>query len=393
MFPDRPPPVDARDRPLLKPLSSLGKSTSVTGSVSFLRRTEYITSHRNEKIDGAGILRPNSNPKTPSRRTQAPKASEPEKKDPEAMLRAIEKSFNLAYPQDAYTGPDSKQHIRGAEIAKAEKDAWERPQHPTKPGVTLLDSYPLIPDLDAFPDGGSYLMLKYQTNPVPSTTTYDTRLDSMILYPIDQSADRKAEFEAAKEAWRLDPGDNKPEPTEIADFIAFLPESTDDLPNLKRKFSVYDADNDSHDLYPYSASDAQFDEPHFKLNRLRAYETYQQTGGPDSLWHDSIAIALHDADPKTRDRGNQNPRAPKRQKAAYMYPIVHKTLLRSRRAAAPLGTNLGMRRVIQQQQQQQDDESLLDQIELRIGEPNEKEARMMNEARRAMRSINVGEEE
>ena len=71
----------------------------------------------------------------------------------------------------------------------------------------------------------------------------------MLLYPIDQSAERKAEHEAAREAWRINPGD-KPEPAEIADFVAFLPESADDIPNLKRKFSVYDADNDSIDLYP-----------------------------------------------------------------------------------------------------------------------------------------------
>jgi hypothetical protein len=389
MFADRPAPVDARDRPLLKPLSSLGKSTSVTGSVSFLRRTEYITSHRGEK-DASGILRP-SNSKTPPRRSQQPKVPEPEKKDPEAMLRAIEKSFNLAYPQDAYTGPDSTEHIRGSEITKAEKEAWERPRHPTKAGLTLLDSYPLIPDLDAFPDGGSYLIIKYQTNPVSTTTTYDPRLDHMLLYPIDQSAERKAEHEAAKEAWRINPG-NKPEPAEIADFVAFLPESLDDIPNLKRKFSVYDADNDSKDLYPHSAADSQFDEPHFKFNRLRAYETYQQTGSPDNLWHDSIAITLHDADQWAENRNGMNPNAPKRQKAAYMYPVVHKMSLRSRRAAAPLGTNMGMRRIVQQQQQQQDDESLMDQVELRINDPNETELSLMNEKRSAMRPVAVEEE-
>jgi RNA polymerase II-associated factor 1 len=391
MFPDRPPPVDARDRALLKPLSSLGKSSSVTGSVSFLRRTEYITSHRGEKNDGSSVLRSNSASKASSRRAAAPKVSEPAKKDPEAMLRAIEKSFNLAYPHDAYTGPDSVQRFRGAEVSKGEKDAWERPRHPTKPGVTLLDSYPLIPDLDALPDGGSYLILKYQTNPVASTKTYDSRLDYMLLYPIEPSAEKKAELEAAQEAWRLDPG-NKPEPMEVADFVAFLPENAGMIPNLKRKYSVYDADNDSPELYTTPASESQFEEPHFKFTRVRAYETYQQTGSHDSRWHDSVAIALHDADHDKQGPNAKHSNAPKRQKAAYMYPIVQKTSMRPRRAAAPVGTNMAMRSLMQRQQQQEDDETMLDQMEVRIGDPNDEERGKIDEARRAMDPVIDGEE-
>jgi RNA polymerase II-associated factor 1 len=370
MFADKSPPVDARDRALLKPLSSLGKTNAVTGSVSFLRRTEYITNQRRDAI--VNVLRPNNASKASSRRAAAPKVPEPTNKDPEAMLRAIEKSFNLAYPHEAYTGTDSVQRIRGAEISKAEKDAWERPQHPTKPGVTLLDSYPLIPDHEALPEGGSHLILKYQTNPVSSTKIYDSRLDYMLLYPLEASADKLAELQAAQAAWKLNPG-NKPEPMEVHDFVACLPEDAEMIPNLKRKYSVYDAENSSPDLYTSSAAKSNIGVPHFKFARVRAYETYQQTGSADSSWHDSVAIALHDPDYNKQGPHTKHPNAPKRQKAAYMYPIVQKTSMRPRRAAAPVGTNMAMRSIMQRQQQQEDDATLLDEMQVRIGESKDEE--------------------
>jgi RNA polymerase II-associated factor 1 len=378
MFPDKPPPVDARDRALLKPLSSLGKSNAVTGSVSFLRRTEYITSHRVDRNDASNVLRSNNASKASSRRAATPKVSEPAKKDPEAMLRAIEKSFNLAYPHEAYTGTDSVHRVRGAEISKAEKDAWERPQHPTKPGVTLLDSYPLIPDHEALPEGGSHLILKYQTNPVASTKTYDSRLDYMLLYPLEASADKIAELQAAQAAWKLNPG-NKPEPMEVHDFVACLPDKAGMIPNLKRKYSVYDADNDSPELYSAPASESNIGEPHFKFTRVRAYETYQQTGNADNSWHDTVAIALHDPDYNKQGPYPKHPNAPKRQKAAYMYPIALKTSMRPRRAAAPVGTNMAMRSLMQRQQQQEDDATLLDEMQVRIGEPKVEERGSIDE--------------
>ncbi|KAH0296798.1 Paf1 complex protein, partial [Aureobasidium melanogenum] len=45
MAQDPPPSLHPKDRALLKPLSALGKPTAMNNGVSFLRRTEYISSN------------------------------------------------------------------------------------------------------------------------------------------------------------------------------------------------------------------------------------------------------------------------------------------------------------------------------------------------------------
>jgi hypothetical protein len=341
MFPDKPPPIDPKDRALLKPLAALGKnsSTGPANSVSFLRRTEYMTSLGN-KVDGNSVLRSMNSRSQPIRRgQQQPVRKEPEafKKDPANILRAVEKGFNLAYPRDAYIGDGDKSgRAKGADITAAEKEAWERPRHPTKPNLKLLDSYPVLPDLDAIPDSGSYIVFKYQTNPVKSTSTYDQRLDSMILYPLPPTGEQQSAFEAQLEEHTANPtGVLKPTMPAV-DFMAFIPEGGDDvetarenLSKLKRKFDVFDADHDADDLYPHPAGD-DHPNPHFKFDKLRAYETYQLTADADALWNDHLAVALHEPRDEEHDVDHLE-RLTTRQKAAYLYPIMQRTLIRPRR--------------------------------------------------------------
>ena len=46
-----------------------------------------------------------------------------------------------------------------------------------------MDSYPLIPDLEAFPDYGGYFTVKYTNNPVPASGVYDKRLLNAVIKP------------------------------------------------------------------------------------------------------------------------------------------------------------------------------------------------------------------
>ena len=377
MFPDRPPPIDPRDRALLKPLASLGKSSTNPSSVSFLRRTEYITGHKTSS-EGTGALRSSSALRTNQRpKFATPKqTAKPDKNDAAAMLRTIEKSFNLAYPKDAYTGPDTMDHIRGAEITRAEREAWERPKHPSKPDLKLLDEYPIIPDIASLGDFGSYFLLKYNTNPGSSTTVYDRRLDFALLLPTDEG---HAEYNAALENHEEDPVKNpKPEPP-MQHFSAYLPDGEADvmIPRLKRKLDVFDADRDELDLYTHGLEPVDEDEepdPYFNYKKLRPYETVSQTMFPEgddySNFNDTVGLALHDGSEGTRREGADGPR---RQKAAYVYPISQRTFMRPKR---PKTKGVGMMAQLSQGGQKEKGEvedATVDELHVRTHNMTEEE--------------------
>ncbi|CAD0098484.1 unnamed protein product [Aureobasidium mustum] len=225
---DPPPPLHPKDRALLKPLSALGKPTAMNSGVSFLRRTEYISSNaaavqRFESSTSKDLLRVRNDPK----RRKAPPVN---RDDPINIIRSLVKGFDVAYPEDAYTGPDSETNIRGAPITEADRSAWKKPKHPTKPNLTLLDAYPLLPDMDALPMTGDYQIVKFSTNPVAQSDSYDQRLDTALLRPL--GAD-----------------------------LALLEEHGESC---------------------------------FQFQRIREYETYQQAGDADNAYGDTVALALHD---------------------------------------------------------------------------------------------------
>ncbi|KAF2673152.1 Paf1-domain-containing protein [Microthyrium microscopicum] len=366
MFPDRPPPLDPRDRILLKPLASLGKSSAAQQSVSFLRRTEYITvsnplRSNNAAARSAGMRKPPAPEKAAN------------KNDPAAMLRQIEKSFNLAYPEDAYTGPDDMQHIRGNEISPAERRAWDKPEHPTKKNLTVLDSYPILPDLAALGDTGSYIVVKYNGN--PSIGNYDPRLDHAVFMPT-HTDEEVATYQAAVAKNEADPT-RYPKPRDpLVHFTVYLPQgdTTAVIPRLKRKFDVYDADADAPDLYTegIDEEDPELADPFFRYEKLRPYETFHQLefdAEDGSAWNDTVAMALHDT---LREKG----RGPKRQKAAYIYPVGKRIQMRPKRAKRDGVGMVGLNSQAYEKLAVVDDSA--DQLELRIGPPDEDAKALMD---------------
>jgi hypothetical protein len=383
MFPDNPPPIDPRDRVLLRPLASIGKSSSAPSNVSFLRRTEYMTAHKTADSSS----RPTNVLRTPQPKKQFVRPKTTDKNDPAAMLRTIEKSFNLAYPKDAYTGPDTMEHIRGATITPAEREAWERPKHPSNPELKLLDAYPIIPDISALGDTGSYYLIKYKTNPGTISDHYDTRLNYTILVPVPSSEEEIAQYNAELELHQKDPETNK-KPQLKMTYTAYVPGTDADIivPRLRRKYDMYDADNDEPDLYTDGLENGEED-PSFRFKKLRIYETYLQTGDPEDddpniKWNDNIALALHDV---VRDIDNDAVRrgvAPPRQKAAYIYPINQRHMIKPKRLATTK-TGIGH---MSQQIQTEVEEDTPDVLELRIGEPTEEEMLAMEQYRMALDS-------
>jgi RNA polymerase II-associated factor 1 len=265
------------------------------------------------------------------------------------MIRSIAKGFDLAYPQDAYTGPDSSTNIRGAEISVEERKAWKQPMHPTKSDVKLLDSYPILPDLDAIPDTGAYMVFKFNVPPIKMTDKYDERLDVAILKPSTTPAQTE-QYEILAAEHAADP--SLPQPTMEYEYEYFLPTDADPVKvrSIKRNFSAVD-DADEVDFDEYSEM------PCFNFDRVRGFETYKQTGDPSAAFSEHVVMVLHDPD------AQEARRLTPLQKAAYYYPIAQRTGIRPQRVG--MGGNT--------QQSQAEERAIIDRVTARGVPPTEEE--------------------
>ena len=255
------------------------------------------------------------------------------KDDPVNIIRNVVKGFDIAYPRDAYKGDDSTVNIRGAAITDAEAKAWSNPKHPTKPGLQLVDSYPVLPDLEALPTIGYFSISKFITNPVGQSESYDARLEAGILRPVEDPA-QQAEYERKLAAW--DSTSSKLRPMADYDYDYFLPVEASAVRGIKRKFDVNDPENDDEELYTHEIEEGQ---RVFKYEHQRKYETYGQHGNADNYYGDSVAVALHDPEaavgvvPGVKER---------LVKAAYYYPIIQRTALRAKRQIGIMAMSQGV---------------------------------------------------
>ncbi|KAI9867036.1 MAG: hypothetical protein M1813_000434 [Trichoglossum hirsutum] len=330
--PLHPPAPHPHDRPLLRALATLGKPTSSLNSgVSFLRRTEYISTEQGRSRFESTTSR--SLVKSAAMSAAKKKRRDPDQNDPLNMLRAIIKGFDIAYPDETYKGPDTANNLRGLAPTQADIEAWRNPKHPSRPEVKLLDSYSILPDLDAFPDTGGYMLMKFATNPVASTDAYDERLDVGLLRPLDPRPVIQAIMQESRELYAADPKNNPVPGPPPFDYEYFLPPDRKAVQGIKRKFHVNDSGNNLLDLY--TNANPQTGERFFRFNRIRAYETAQVSGSAESKY-DEVALALYDPDLE-----DDKPTAKRRkQKGAYYYPILQKSQIRPRRAVntSRLGT-------------------------------------------------------
>jgi len=297
----------------------------MSSNVSFLRRTDYISAadqgrSRQDALSTKDAARNNGDVKKRKRLEGS------RNDDPARLLRTIIKGFDLAYPHDVRQSSGSAES-GAADISSEEKTAWNNPRHPAKAKLTLLDSYPVLPDLDAFPDPGSYLVMKFITNPVTASDVYDTRLDVGLLRPLELPPDYLAETEAQRAACEADPSLPRPGPPQY-NYEFFLPQDKQLVPSIKTMLDVNDAHN--QDSSPHRAESAEAEKRFFRYERVRAYETYQQSADAEDLFGDAVALSLHDASTSSGDSTNN--RRQKAQTAAYVYPIVQRTFIRPRRS-------------------------------------------------------------
>jgi len=320
-----PPPLSAADRALMRPPNALGKSNTNATGITFLRRTEYVTSSTT-----GGSKFESSNSSNTMRLRRKRKTAETSLDDPTNIARHILKGFNIAYPANAYNGQDSSENMRAADSTPEERLAWNKPKHPKNPNLKLLDSYPLLPDWDATPDTGSYMVFKFQAPPVnnPSDRSYDPRLDVAIVRPAGQTIEDQEIFLQSYEQHKNDP--TVPTPIPRYQFEYFLPSSREKVPGIKRNFTTHDPEDADID-FDIAEDDEGQPRKCFKYENVRTYETSQQVGDPHDTYGDVVALALHDPEKHESERLRNT----SMQKAAYFYPIIQRTSIRPRRPGRP----------------------------------------------------------
>ncbi|EWC46858.1 hypothetical protein DRE_03870 [Drechslerella stenobrocha 248] len=267
-----PPKVHPHDQLLLRPISALGKPSHAKAGVSFLRRTEYISNEGSRSTFQSTTSRELIDNIT----KHARKTIKNPINDPVAMLQAVIRGFDVANP------PSGK--------------PWALPKHPTKANLRAVDSWPVLPDLAAHPDGLGYVIVKLSTNPVAASTSRDPGLDFALLRPWnDEGA----------------PEDSK--------FHYYLPDGEGAATAVKRKYDAVDA---SEADYTHTSVEGR---KFYRFKRLRAYEYVV----PPEVMKDTyreVALVMRKEDKEGAERGEDG-----KQKAAYFSPIFQRNILRPMR--------------------------------------------------------------
>lgn len=311
------PSVHPHDRPLLRPLAALGKLKVAEANVSFLRRTEYISSMVPRKHENSSPRSLLAKAKKPTRGTDSSTDS------PQVIKRKIDRSF---------------------EVAEQDLKDPKRVKHPSKRHLKLVEAIPLLPDLDAFPDSGAYVTIKFLTNPAStSNNSYDSRMLSGLFRPIEKTEEEEAQFEAATAAHERDPH-NVPKPQNLMNYDFYLGQNGETGGNFQRMFDIEDPDNDNDTLYTDRANNC------FQFNRIRAYETAQEIElDHPTKYQEEVLIAYND------DTSNS------RQKAMYYYPVMQKSTVRPQRTK-----NIARTVGIHNEQEQ-----IVDQLDITVENPQE----------------------
>lgn len=148
------------------------------------------------------------------------------------------------------------------------------------------------------------------------------------------------------EAYEQDPVNNS-KPQNLMNYDFYLGKSGDVADRFRRKFDVDNPDNDDDKLYSQHADTGGY----FQFNRIRAYETAQETElDHTTKYEDEILLANNEDDSFPR------------QKAVYYYPIMQKSTIRPQRTKNIARINYGVG---------EDEERNVDQLDVIVDDPTE----------------------
>ncbi|KAE8359875.1 hypothetical protein BDV27DRAFT_149201 [Aspergillus caelatus] len=348
MAPENPDPIDPADLPLLMTLDQLKNPAPRNTNVSFLRRTQYIS---------AGLRAPEGPKVTPMRSKSRPAEKVKSQDDPAYIKKYIQKGFDIAYPDSKHVGEDTPSQIKGHTPTKLEVDAWANPVHPDNPKLKPVGFYPLLPDLQGFPDPGGFVQFKFDKAPVQDASgKRDRRMDTGILLP-SAPEERVCEEHATKVALHKTNPKLYPDPGPIPwDYDLFLPEKKDSIKKVLASMHIYNPNRDNEELYTHEGSD---NSKFHRFDRMRTFATSAQTLGGDNKQKD-IAVTLFNPSEAKEDYLSS------KQKAAYYYPILGKTRLKPERARTIAQAGLAPTRPKTKEDQ-------VDQIQVVVRDPDEAE--------------------
>ncbi|KAL2004407.1 hypothetical protein VTN02DRAFT_18 [Thermoascus thermophilus] len=352
MAPENPPPVDPADLPLLTTLEQLRNPAPKNANVSFLRRTQYISAGpRGPDGIKTTSIRPKPRPQ------EKPKVSHD---DPIYIKKYILKGFDIAHPESKHAGEDTASRMKGHTPTKAELDAWANPVHPDNPKLKPVGYFPVLPDLQGFPDPGGFVQFKFDKAPVPGISgKRDDRMDVAILVP-SAPEERVCQEHAAKTALHKTNPNLYPDPGPIPwDYDLFLPEKKGSTKKVKSSLRVSNPDRDNEHNYTHEGPD---NSKFHRYDRVRTYATSSQTLSTDQKQKD-IALTLFDpAELNDSERANIH----LKQKGAYYYPILGKTRLKPERSRTIAQAGLAPTRPKAKEEQ-------VDQIQVVVRDPDEAE--------------------
>lgn len=351
MAAENPDPIDPADLPLLMTLEQLKNPAPKNANVSFLRRTQYIS---------AGVRAPEGPKVTPIRPKQRQSDKAKSQDDPAYVKKYIQKGFDIAYPESKHTGDDTASKIKGHTATKLEHDAWATPVHPDNPKLKPVGFYPLLPDLQGFPDPGGFVQFKFDKAPVQDFSgKRDKRMDAAVLLP-SAPEERVCQEHATKVTLHKTNPNLYPDPGPIPwDYDLFLPEKKESAKDVLASMHLPNPDRNSEELYTNEGPDhSKF----HRYTRIRTYATSAQTLGADNRQKD-IALTLFD--PAELKEGQASEVSTK-QKAAYYYPILGKTRLKPERARTIAQAGLAPTRPKTKEDQ-------VDQLQVVVRDPDDAE--------------------
>lgn len=222
-------------------------------------------------------------------------------------------------------------------------------KHPTKSNLRLVEAFPVLPDQNSISDAGGLVEVKFLTNPVPPSTTYDTRLECGILKPIMLPEEEQEIQRALNEAHERDPERN-PAPDNTLQYEYFTVDTPEQAAAFKRKFDTLDPDRDDDKLYSYTRPDG---DQCFRFKKMRVYESGPSTGSLDRGYEDQVVISLQDGTDGLRIKG------------AYYYPIIQKVQIKPQRNKHIEAKRLRLNNDTEA------DERYTDYIDVKIEDPDE----------------------
>lgn len=342
MAPEHPGPLDEADLPLLMTLDQLRNPAPKNTNVSFLRRTQHIS------VDRAAAA-----PGTPARAQARPgKKGKVSVDDPRHIKKFIQKGFDIAYPESKHMGEDTESRIRGLPATKADTDAWANPVHPDNPKLKPVGFFPVLPDLEGFPDPGGYVQFKFDKAPVAGIAgKRDKRMEVALLHP-RAPEERICQDHASKAALHEANPNLYPDPGPIPfDYELLLPEKPENAKKIRTSMNINDPNRDDESLYTHEGPDGT---KFHRYDRARTYATSMQSLNTEQKQRD-IALTLF-----TPAEGED------KQLAAYYYPILGKTRLKPERARTIAQAGLAPNA-----SQAQEDQ--IDQMQVVVRDPDEAE--------------------